>query len=83
MTTVDGDKKSWNYIGRSLLAGGIAGCAAKTVVGPLDRVKILFQTSHFAYIGYQGDQQPNDRLFWRLLRSHELYKERERFKGTL
>ncbi|KAK7921449.1 Mitochondrial carrier protein LEU5 [Apiospora marii] len=29
-----------------VIAGGIAGSAAKTVVAPLDRVRILFQTSH-------------------------------------
>ncbi|KAK8009318.1 mitochondrial carrier protein LEU5 [Apiospora marii] len=29
-----------------VIAGGVAGSAAKTVVAPLDRVRILFQTSH-------------------------------------
>ncbi|KAJ1956707.1 coenzyme A transporter, partial [Linderina pennispora] len=34
--------------------GGIAGCTAKTVVAPLDRVKILFQTHHVKYTRYAG-----------------------------
>ncbi|KAI5296413.1 hypothetical protein KEM55_005822 [Ascosphaera atra] len=40
------DKQSFSYLVRSGIAGGMAGCAAKTVVGPLDRVKILFQTAN-------------------------------------
>ncbi|CAD0108887.1 unnamed protein product [Aureobasidium uvarum] len=47
-------KQSWDYVMRSGLAGGIAGCAAKTVVGPLDRVKILFQASSPQYAKYTG-----------------------------
>ncbi|KAG5301366.1 mitochondrial carrier protein [Histoplasma ohiense] len=46
------DKRSFEYIFRSGLAGGLAGCAAKTVVGPLDRVKILFQTSNPQFAKY-------------------------------
>ncbi|KAF2018931.1 mitochondrial carrier [Aaosphaeria arxii CBS 175.79] len=48
------DKKSPEYVLKSGLAGGIAGCAAKTVVGPLDRVKILFQTSNPNFAKYTG-----------------------------
>ncbi|KAI5304099.1 hypothetical protein KEM56_006849 [Ascosphaera pollenicola] len=46
------DKQSPGYIIRSGLAGGLAGCAAKTIVGPLDRVKILFQTSNPCFRQY-------------------------------
>lgn len=48
------DKKSYEYLVKSGIAGGIAGCAAKTVVGPLDRVKILFQTQNPQFTKYTG-----------------------------
>ncbi|CAJ2513606.1 Uu.00g017250.m01.CDS01 [Anthostomella pinea] len=48
------DKHSMDYIIRSGIAGGLAGCAAKTAVAPLDRVKILFQTSNPQFAKYTG-----------------------------
>ncbi|KAF1911742.1 mitochondrial carrier domain-containing protein [Ampelomyces quisqualis] len=48
------DKQSPEYLIKSMVAGGIAGCAAKTVVGPLDRVKILFQTRNPHFAKYTG-----------------------------
>ncbi|KAI9726787.1 MAG: hypothetical protein M1828_000643 [Chrysothrix sp. TS-e1954] len=48
------DKQSTEYILKSGLAGGLAGCAAKTLVGPLDRVKILFQASSPQFAKYTG-----------------------------
>ncbi|KZT00920.1 mitochondrial carrier [Laetiporus sulphureus 93-53] len=48
------NKQSLQYILRSGLAGGVAGCVAKTVVAPLDRVKILFQTSNSEFRQYAG-----------------------------
>ncbi|KAL1625268.1 coenzyme A transporter [Diplodia seriata] len=48
------DKRSWEYMFKSGVAGGVAGCAAKTVVGPLDRVKILFQASNPQFAKYTG-----------------------------
>ncbi|KAI0693413.1 mitochondrial carrier domain-containing protein [Cytidiella melzeri] len=47
-------KQSLDYIIRSGLAGGFAGCVAKTVVAPLDRVKILFQASNPDFHKYAG-----------------------------
>lgn len=48
------DKQSLEYVIRSGLAGGIAGSAAKTLIAPFDRVKILFQTSNPEFIKYRG-----------------------------
>ncbi|KAL1607747.1 coenzyme A transporter [Paraconiothyrium brasiliense] len=57
------DRRSPEYIIKSGIAGGLAGCAgqsltkapqAKTVVGPLDRVKILLQTRNPAFLKYAG-----------------------------
>ncbi|KAJ1799510.1 coenzyme A transporter [Coemansia sp. RSA 2399] len=42
------------YAAKTLVIGGIAGCTAKTVVAPLDRVKILFQTHNTKYSRYAG-----------------------------
>ena len=47
-------KQSWEYVVRSGTAGGVAACAAKTVVAPLDRVKILFQASNPQFQKYTG-----------------------------
>lgn len=48
------DKQSLEYVLRSGLAGGLAGISAKSLIAPLDRVKILFQTNNPHYRQYVG-----------------------------
>lgn len=48
------EKQSLEYIVKSGLAGGLAGSVAKTVIAPLDRVKILFQASNPEFRKYTG-----------------------------
>ncbi|KAL8730706.1 MAG: hypothetical protein Q9166_003898 [cf. Caloplaca sp. 2 TL-2023] len=48
------NKQNMDYVLRTGFAGGLAGCAAKTIVGPLDRVKILFQASNPQFAKYTG-----------------------------
>ena len=48
------DKHSMEYVVRSGVAGGLSGSAAKTLIAPLDRIKILFQTSNPDFIKYRG-----------------------------
>ncbi|KXS97284.1 hypothetical protein AC578_4571 [Pseudocercospora eumusae] len=47
-------QQSMEYAVRSGVAGGLAACAAKTVVAPLDRVKILFQANNPRFQKYTG-----------------------------
>ncbi|TFK23695.1 mitochondrial carrier [Coprinopsis marcescibilis] len=47
-------KQSFDYIVRTGIAGGVAGCVAKSIVAPLDRVKILFQASNPEFQKYAG-----------------------------
>ncbi len=55
---------SWGDVSRTLLAGGIAGCVAKTAVAPLDRVKILFQGSNPTVRHFAGTALGGFRAIW-------------------
>jgi len=46
--------QTFDYIWRSGVAGGLAGSAAKSLVAPLDRVKILFQANNPLFAKYTG-----------------------------
>ncbi|KAK0643594.1 mitochondrial carrier domain-containing protein [Cercophora newfieldiana] len=48
------NKQSLDYLWKSGVAGGMAGCVAKTLVAPLDRVKILFQAHNPHFVRYTG-----------------------------
>lgn len=48
------NKQSMEYILKSGLAGGVAGVFAKTLIAPLDRIKILFQTGNPHFLQYRG-----------------------------
>ncbi|KAK1759431.1 putative mitochondrial carrier protein [Echria macrotheca] len=48
------NKRSLEYVWRSGIAGGMAGSVAKTIVAPLDRVKILFQAHNPQFVKYTG-----------------------------
>ncbi|KAI9499650.1 mitochondrial carrier domain-containing protein [Zychaea mexicana] len=47
-------KQNLGYVIRSGIAGGMAGCVAKTAIAPLDRVKILFQAQNPVFEKYAG-----------------------------
>jgi len=68
------DKKSFQYVWRSLVAGGVAGCVAKTAIAPLDRVKILFQTSNPQYSHHIGS-------FWGVFRAAREIKDQFGLRG--
>ncbi|CAB5362644.1 unnamed protein product [Rhizophagus irregularis] len=62
------NKQSLCYIIRSGVAGGVAGCVAKTVIAPLDRVKILFQASNPHFQKYAGRFKRFDiKPFWNMV----------------
>ncbi|KAI1825297.1 mitochondrial carrier protein LEU5 [Xylaria intraflava] len=64
------DRHSMDYIMRSFVAGGLAGCTGKTTVAPLDRVKILFQTSNPQFTKYAGSWTGLGRALSDIYRNH-------------
>ncbi|KAJ5155001.1 uncharacterized protein N7500_010440 [Penicillium coprophilum] len=52
VSTSDVKNRNLEVILQNGVAGGVAGCAAKTIVAPLERIRILFQTSHSHFVQY-------------------------------
>ncbi|BAE66274.1 unnamed protein product [Aspergillus oryzae RIB40] len=48
----DNASRNQGFDWRNGVAGGVAGCAAKTIVAPMERIKILFQTSNPHFLPY-------------------------------
>ncbi|KAF6004063.1 hypothetical protein F1559_001010 [Cyanidiococcus yangmingshanensis] len=61
----EGLKASTNTL-KTLLAGGVAGAAAKTAVAPLDRVKILLQVARLHGEGIRGFYRGNSATLSRI-----------------
>lgn len=70
------DRQNVDYVVRSAISGGVAGCAAKTLIAPLDRVKILFQTKNPQFQRWAG-------TFMGLPRSIRYIKNTEGMFGLL
>jgi len=48
------DKNTLDYVLKSGFAGGVAGVCAKSLIAPLDRIKILFQTGNPHFLKDRG-----------------------------